>query len=144
MNVLLIEDNREDVMQVNQSMAELIDHQDLRVGVVHSIGEGLRAILAKAYDIILLDLSFPSIDSLAGLRRIFDKTNRIPIIVYSNVYSSELAREAIAMGAQDYIIKGSMGKTELVRMLVHAKIRHDVMLKLNDSLANIKALIKMQ
>jgi len=141
MNVLIIENNKADVMLFQAAMMAEVgrgeEQQELRIGVVHSVSEGLKAILAKAYDIILLDLTLPEHDSLDGLSKILNKTNRIPIVVYSNVYSSELARQAISMGAQDYIVKGSMGRTELVRALVHAKIRHDNLLK-------IRSLIELQ
>lgn len=132
MNVLLIENDQSDIILFREALKDQDEAPDLRIAVVHSIKESLKAIMSGEYDIILLDINIDKSENLDGLKQLLKYASRMPIVVYSSVYSSELAREAIALGAQDYIVKGTMGKLDLVRALVHAKIRHDNLMRIRD------------
>lgn len=130
--VLLIEDNHADEILFRKTLAEVSPYcnfPEFHIGIVHTIHQAIDALKKHFFDLILLDLKLPDSDDIETLKTILSHSDDTPIVVYSGHYSSELARTAIALGVQDYIIKGSLNKVELARTLVHAKLRHDIIKK---------------
>ncbi|MBF0213169.1 MAG: response regulator [Magnetococcales bacterium] len=80
------------------------------------------------YDLILLDLN---LSDSHGLEQTFGRINQkikdTPIIVFTGLDDDQKAIQAVAEGAQDYLVKGQVNKKTLVRSIKHALSRYKIM-----------------
>ncbi|MFP4007869.1 MAG: PAS domain-containing protein [Spirulinaceae cyanobacterium] len=76
------------------------------------------------FDIILLDLYLPDSTALNTLTAIQEYSRRSPIVVLTSHNDITLAIQAIQAGAQDFLIKGTVGCHLLTRCLYLAIERH--------------------
>ncbi len=67
--------------------------------------EGLRALGAQTFDVILLDLILPDIDGCALLQRLRQQAPLVPVIVISALNEVEKIVSCIEAGAEDYFTK---------------------------------------
>lgn len=114
--VLLVEDNPIDMLWVKKALvskrgakAELIHGECLRVALEHLEG--------MTVDVILLDLTLPDSQGLDTFHRIKAQVRDTPIIILSGVVDEDLAVEAVQLGAQDYLVKGSIDMESLNRAI---------------------------
>src|SRR6266852_4805780 len=80
--------------------------------VVHSAydgNEGLRLVLEKKPDVVLLDLILPKKDGFNVLQEIKkdSRTEHIPVIVLSNLETSANVEHAVRLGAVSYLVKSN-------------------------------------
>lgn len=70
-------------------------------------------------DIILLDLMLPGTDGFGLLTRLREnlKTNKTPIIVFSNLADDESITKTKSLGATDYMIKSNFTLEEVVEKI---------------------------
>lgn len=78
--------------------------------------DGIDALKTFSPDIILLDLVMPRKDGFTALAEIRaqEKWKTVPIIVTSNLGQKEDIDKAMALGANDYIIKSDLSMDALV------------------------------
>lgn len=78
--------------------------------------EALVKIKEELPQIILLDLVLPGIDGFEVLKQIKedDKTNKIPVIILSNLGQREEVERGIKLGAADYLIKAHFTPEEII------------------------------
>ena len=139
MDLLLVEDDRADVLLYTDAISSSnIKSQNIIVAVCHTLVEAEAALLLKKFDIILLDMNLPDSEELQGFKKLVNLYPDIPIVIHSSVYSAQLASEAIALGAEDYIVKGTMTNDDFVRTIIHAKIRHSVYVRLRNCLGQLR------
>lgn len=139
MDLLLVEDDRADVLLYTDAISSSnIKSQNIKVAVCHTLVEAEAALLLKKFDIILLDMNLPDSEELQGFKKLVNLYPDIPIVIHSSVYSAQLASEAIALGAEDYIVKGTMTNDDFVRTIIHAKIRHSVYVRLRNCLGQLR------
>jgi len=55
--------------------------------------------------LILLDVQMPKMDGLEVLRRLREIDKEVSVIMITSVNEQEIARQAIELGAFDYIVK---------------------------------------
>ena len=67
--------------------------------------EAMRAIKQKAFDVVLLDLRMPGVDGMEVLKAIKDKWPETEVVVITGYPSIETAKEAVRLGAYDYLAK---------------------------------------
>lgn len=75
---------------------------------VDTVGSGMEALAlleGDHPDAILLDMRMPEMDGIETLKRIVARTSRIGVLMVSGNDDVVLAKEAIALGAFDYILK---------------------------------------
>lgn len=119
-NILVVEDNPGDYLLLK----EYLNMGDLPVSqIFHADRMGAVSPLVKdtVFDIALLDLSLPDsrgIDSVTTLLQLLPKT---PIVVFSGLSDVDTAKEAIACGAQDYLVKGEFDE-KLLTKTIHYSI----------------------
>jgi Flp pilus assembly CpaE family ATPase len=123
MKVLLIEDNPGDARLIREMLAEERRVSfDLERADRLSIGLGH---LAKGeIDVVLLDLSLPDSQGLNTFVRVHAQAPEVPIIALTGLDDEELAVEAVRQGAQDYLVKGQVDSSLLVRSMRYAIERH--------------------
>jgi len=70
-----------------------------------SIKESLAIFDRQPQDLITLDIQMPEVDGMQGLGSFRHRSVKIPIILISGYRTFELAREALRLGANDYLTK---------------------------------------
>ena len=123
--VLLVEDNPQ---QARLVQAFLSKFQTPAYALVHAdrLSAGLERLEESGVDIILLDLTLPDSDGLDTFHTVRAHAEDIPIVILSGIDDEELAVRAVREGAQDYLLKGDLNASALVRALNFAIERHKV------------------
>ena len=67
--------------------------------------ETLAKIGRDAVDLVLLDIKMPKLDGLDVLRQLRKQGSTTPVLMLTAYQSVELAREAVNLGARDYLPK---------------------------------------
>ncbi|MBF0254725.1 MAG: EAL domain-containing protein [Candidatus Omnitrophica bacterium] len=135
--ILLVEDNDEDVMILERLLAES-SGEVFKVHRVVRLSEAIGAIAKQSYHVVLLDLSLPDTAGIEGVAALQEGNGHVPIIVLSGNNNEDMAREAIRMGAQDYLFKGAFN-TEVLRRAIHyAMERHRIKTELDSANAALK------
>ena len=117
--VLLIEDDPEYALLIE----EMLSHaQEIRFSIEISatLSAGIERLLADGYDICLLDLALPDSIGLYSFSQVQKSIPDVPIVVLSGLSDENLALEAVAKGAQDYLVKGEVDSRLLVRTVRYA------------------------
>ncbi len=115
--ILLIEDNPADA----ELMLELLSEGGAAEPLwVTSLSAGLTAIEVENPDVVILDLMLPDAGDLDGLAQVKQKAPHIPIVVLTGHDHDATAVRALQNGAQDYLVKGQVGRRALLRSLRYA------------------------
>jgi two-component system copper resistance phosphate regulon response regulator CusR len=99
----------DDVREIAEAFKKQLDFlQEYETDIVSSGQEALNALENSSYDLVLLDLVMPELDGLEVLRTIQNNPGKYHftrVMVLSNISSEETQKEALALGAKDFIIK---------------------------------------
>lgn len=85
------------------------------------------------FDVVLLDLSLPDSYGMETLTEYRAAVPDIPVVVLTGLDSEDLALQAMAEGAQDYIVKDDINIQRLERSIRYAIERGEILNKLRDS-----------
>ena len=99
--VLVIDD--EEVVRL--SHRRILAGERFNVETVLNGVEGLELLERHPVDVVLLDLRMPGLDGISVLRTIKEKWPEIEVVVITGYPSIETAKEAIQLGAYDYLAK---------------------------------------
>lgn len=72
------------------------------------------------FDAAILDLNLPDSRGGATVARIHAAAPRMPVVIVTGQEDEDVVREAMAVGAQDYLIKGRVSRDLLARALHYA------------------------
>jgi serine phosphatase RsbU (regulator of sigma subunit) len=117
LRVLLVEDDDGDAFLFE----ELLHDADLEVAVVRE-----RTVADAASQLpgdvacVVLDLGLPDADGLAALHRLREAAPDVPMLVLTGLSDSARGLEAVAAGAQDYLVKGRVDGELLARSIRYA------------------------
>jgi serine phosphatase RsbU (regulator of sigma subunit) len=119
--VLLIEDDEGDALLVRECLvesgvpaSEVVWQRTLRDGI---------ASLASGPGCVLLDLGLPDAEGLGALHRLVTEASTVPVIVLTG-RNDRTGVEAVAAGAQDYLVKDDITPELLDRSIRYAVERH--------------------
>jgi signal transduction histidine kinase len=115
----LVEDNPGDARLI-QEMLRQASMAPFRVDWLSRLDALLPRLEDGAFDVLLLDLGLPDSQGLATFHRVVGRAPRMPIIIISGATDEELATEAVANGAQDYLVKGQIDAFLLQRAIRYA------------------------
>lgn len=102
-SVLYVEDHED-----TRKMLELLFQEwGYRATMASTATEGLKLMLERTYDIIVLDNWLPDLDGIELCRQIRAVNRDTPIVFYSAATMGSEDRDAIACGANAYIYKGN-------------------------------------
>lgn len=116
--ILLLEDDQDDSFLLNEMLGwdprriYEIEHCVTLKEMVEA-GDG-------SYDIMMIDLKLPDSSGLDTLQAVISLKFDLPIIVFTGASSELLGEKAIAMGAQDYLVKGRITTDLLVKSIAYA------------------------
>jgi MinD-like ATPase involved in chromosome partitioning or flagellar assembly/CheY-like chemotaxis protein len=125
MKVLLIEDNPGDARLIREMLAQERG-ATLDLERADRLSAGLERLAAGPIDVVLLDLSLPDSQGLDTFARVHAHAPEVPIMVLTGLDDEELAVKAVREGAQDYLVKGELDGSLLVRAMRYAIERHRV------------------
>ena len=99
--ILIIDD--EDI--VLQSCKRILRSENYDIDTVYSGEEGLSKIEDKKYDLVVTDLMMPGMSGIDVLRTVKERKLDLKVVIFTGFATAETAREALKMGAFDYIPK---------------------------------------
>ncbi len=133
---LLIDDNPRDLVFIQGLLSEERASITFHVNACNHINEAIRFLRGTKAHVLLLGLNVPPDSGLHALKNLRSSGVDCPIIVLSACDDHEAAALAIKMGAQDYLIKGTLDGNVLQRSIRCALERH----KLEQSLIHANLL----
>ena len=124
--VLLIEDNPADVMLLAEELRDVPAAQALAFTSAPTLADALRLLTAGEgeVDLVLADLGLPDSDGRATITRLLEARPDVPVVALTGNDDDVAALAAVDAGAQDYIVKGTVGGSALARLIRHAIERH--------------------
>jgi serine phosphatase RsbU (regulator of sigma subunit) len=116
--ILLIEDSNTDALLIQAHLRKAGNSFVVRREV--RLADGLAQVDRGEADVILLDLNLPDSAGLDTFRTLHRHALQIPIVVLSGQDDVDLAVDAVALGAQDYLPKGEVSRSSLSRSIRYA------------------------
>jgi len=117
--ILMIEDNPGDALLLRDSLEQAYPGLH-SVAIAGNLDAAKGLLSGGAYDVILLDLMLPESRGLATLDRLRETCDTTPIVVMTGITDEDAAMEAVAHGAQDYLVKGRADGHSLARAIRYA------------------------
>lgn len=114
--LLLVEDDDADAYLVSELLDEVA--APVEVTRVRTVAEAV--LRARAAACILLDLGLPDSEGLSALRRLLSIDGGAPVVVLTGLVEEYRGAEAVAAGAQDYLVKGQVDGRDLLRAVRYA------------------------
>jgi signal transduction histidine kinase len=119
LRILLVEDNPTDALLVEAALEEMTTLSP-ELTHVETLAQAERALKDGTYDVVLVDLNLPDGQGLGNFECLQSASSQTPMIVLTGQHDEELAIEAIARGAADYLIKGATDAPLLERSTRYA------------------------
>ena len=113
--VLLVEDDPDDYEFRKE---ELLESRSPRFEIVHAIrmAEAVSHIQEHVFDVVLLDIRMQKTDGLSALKRIREESPETRVMILSTYDNPTYVARSVAMGAKDYVLKGSSREVLLQRI----------------------------
>jgi DNA-binding NtrC family response regulator len=122
--VLLVEDNPGDMRLLKEYLNEAstlsLSKTVFEFASTDRLAQAKKWMESNRADVVLLDLSLPDSHGLDTFDRFHASAPQMPIIVLSGLDDGTVAIEAVRKGAQDYLVKGDVSASLLVRSIQYA------------------------
>uniref|UniRef100_UPI0035A237B0 PP2C family protein-serine/threonine phosphatase n=2 Tax=Nocardia xishanensis TaxID=238964 RepID=UPI0035A237B0 len=116
--MLLVEDDPGDALLVEELVADVA--QGLRLEWVRTLAEAGERLRVTVPDCVLLDLHLPDAQGLEALTRIRAYNDQVAVVVMTGLDQERTGLDAVASGAQDYLVKGRVEPELFVRAVRYA------------------------
>jgi serine phosphatase RsbU (regulator of sigma subunit) len=117
--ILLVEDDEADALLVRECLFDAGARQaDVRW--VRTVMDGRLALLEQAPECVLLDLGLPDAEGLSAVHLLVAEAAGTPVIVLTGRNDRGTGDEAVAAGAQDYLVKDGITPDLLARAVRYA------------------------
>ena len=117
--ILLIEDNPIHARLIKGLLAQ-VDGPPFSIELATSLAAGIDLFSKGAFDLILLDLVLPDSQEMATYNQVRKIAPKTPIVILTNLDDIGLATQAVAAGAQKYLIKTATKSPELAEAIKSA------------------------
>lgn len=94
-----------------------IDDEKFDLVVAERLDSGIELLREESFDVVLLDLNLPDSDGLATFENLHDQAPMAPVIVLTGLNDNVTGLAAVKAGAQDYLQKGGVDRSVLVRTI---------------------------
>jgi len=121
-HILLVEDNPLHIRLVSSMLDEIWPGFD-NMAQARRLDSALEYLDQRSPDCVLLDLVLPDADGIDAVKAVLAAAPGVPVVVLSSHDDDVFAVEALKEGAQDYLVKGTVGPAELVRAIRFAMVR---------------------
>ncbi|MEW2180440.1 SpoIIE family protein phosphatase [Streptomyces sp. NPDC005406] len=123
--ILLVEDDAGDALLVEEMLAD--GELDSALTWCKTLSEALAFLRGHGRPVcVLLDLHLPDVHGLSAVNRILETTPDAAIVVLTGLAEAEAGLDAVATGAQDYLVKGRIDPQALSRAVRYALQRKQV------------------
>jgi signal transduction histidine kinase len=131
---LLIEDNPGDARLIREMLREAgAGHTAVELTHADRLALGLQQLTNLVTDVVLLDLTLPDSHGFETFTTVHTQAPDIPLVVLSGLDDETLAVRAVQEGAQDYLVKGQVDGSAILRSMRYAierqrleSARHDL------------------
>src|SRR5690242_13212480 len=120
--VLHLEDNQVNALVVRK-MLEACENPAFAVSHADCLLKALDLLSQGHFDAALIDLNLPDSSGIETFLAIHRNAPGVAVVVLSGCGSEAIAMKAVELGAQDYLQKPQLNKSELNRALQYAIIR---------------------
>ncbi|MEO5822785.1 MAG: ATP-binding protein [Vicinamibacteraceae bacterium] len=118
LRVLLVEDDA--ALAAFLGVALAASAEPAAVQAVSDLRTGLEQIRQTNPDAVVLDLNLPDSEGLATLRAVLASAPHLPVVVLTGMADTEIARQALQLGAQDWLLKGDLDPDVVQRAVRYA------------------------
>jgi serine phosphatase RsbU (regulator of sigma subunit) len=118
--VLLVEDDEADAFLVRELLAET--DMPVNIAWARSLAEA-REQVVDGFACVLLDLGLPDATGFDALRGVLDAAPDVAVLVLTGLDDEQTGVDALAGGAQDYLVKGTVDGALLGRSIRYASER---------------------
>jgi len=116
-SLVLVEDDAGDTLLVTEMLVEVAP--DMELTCFATLQSALQA-WPSTVDCVLLDLGLPDAFGLTALEKVRARVPDVPIVVLTGRFDDGIGREALAAGAQDFLVKGQVDGFGLERSVRYA------------------------
>lgn len=113
-DILLVEDNPLHIRLVKSMIADIWPEPN-GLRIAKRLESAITELQEKRPDCVLLDLLLPDADGLEAVNAVLAVDHDVPVVVLSSHDDDELALQSVREGAQDYLVKGTIGPEGLAR-----------------------------
>ena len=117
--VLLLEDDAYDAATTTELLEKFIS-RPFKVTQVQYLKDAIALVKDFDFKIALLDMGLPDSSGLMAVRKVIQANKRTPIVVLTGSEDTDLALDAMRMGAQDFLPKSQLDNKALERVVVHS------------------------
>jgi serine phosphatase RsbU (regulator of sigma subunit) len=117
--ILLVEDDPDDVYVMRNLLGDRWSGPFELVNV-ELLASAIERCEEERFDVVLLDLGLPDSNGLETFFNLFAHVGDVPIVVLSGHNDERSAVKAVQSGAQDYLVKGQLTDSLLIRSIRYA------------------------
>lgn len=140
-HVLAVDDER-DYAGLIKTILERDGEVRFEVECAHTLKDGLRTLRAGGIDVLILDLHLPDSEGVKTVAQVREVDQAVPILILSARDDDGTIFQALAGGAQDYLVKTPAIHNLLPRSLLYAMERKKVERQLRDSEERYRLLVE--
>lgn len=133
-SILIVEDNIADARLIEEYLSDFMivnDYFSYELHHARNLAEAQELAEINEYDVVLLDLSLPDSMGLETFESFHQFFPDLPVIILSGHDKKEVERQAVHLGAQDYLLKGQIDGNLLFRSMQYAIERQRLLMELH-------------
>ncbi len=141
LRVLAVDDDPADIELIGRHLSDIPTWQIqlLPCGSAEQVSQFLTG---NRVDVLLLDYRLGSRSGLDVLREMTDRKDCCPVIVVTGTGAEEVAVQSMKLGAEDYLIKGSLTPASLERAILNALEKHQLRLQAEQHRRQLEATVE--
>ncbi|MFC1543214.1 ATP-binding protein [Candidatus Neomarinimicrobiota bacterium] len=130
--VLLVEDNPGDARLIREMLIEA-GASRIELACAVRLDEAFNRLSNEAFDVMLLDLNLPDSHGFDTFLQAYEQAPEVPIIMLTGLDDEALGVRAVHAGAQDYLVKGNVDSSSLVRTIRYTRERQRILAELKQT-----------
>ncbi len=119
LRILLVENNPVVAHEIRAAL-DVTEGGAFAVEWVRQLSDGAALLSKKGIAAVLLALSLPDSRGIDSFSKLFAVAPDVPILILSDAGDEDLAKRAVGLGAQDYLLPGHLDSYSLTRALRNA------------------------
>ena len=141
LKILLVEDDPVDRQQMERLLVDP-SLSDYELEFADRLAQAQAILAEREFEIVLLDLNLPDSAGLETLCALEKTHPDLPKVVVAGDEDEQLGLEAVARGAQDYLIKGKFNARALARVIHYSVERKRSAQMLRESRGKLNAIVE--